>query len=62
MENISIGKETSVKTHLPEQADLARVVASGEQTLRRKISENPGLALAIAATVGVLVACLIKRR
>jgi hypothetical protein len=38
------------------------LVASGEKVLENTIVHNPGLALAISAALGVVFACLIKRR
>ena len=39
-----------------------RTLSHGEVALKRAICNHPGMALAISAGIGVLIACLIKRR
>jgi hypothetical protein len=38
------------------------LVANGEEVLERAIIKNPGMALAVSGMIGVILACLIKRR
>ena len=62
MEKISLGKKSFASKPSQEAGQFASAVSTGEQALRKKIRDNPGVALAISAAVGVLIACLIKRR
>lgn len=38
------------------------LIMEGGESLQRLIVNNPGIALAVFATVGVVLGCLIKRR
>jgi ElaB/YqjD/DUF883 family membrane-anchored ribosome-binding protein len=62
MENASIGEEPMVKTYFSDQRQVSSALATSEQALRKGICSNPGMALAISAAIGVVIACLIKRR
>jgi ElaB/YqjD/DUF883 family membrane-anchored ribosome-binding protein len=63
MENASLGEEEklaafrSLSDSVPDG-----ILASSERKLRRAVCNNPGMALAISAAIGVILACLIKRR
>jgi ElaB/YqjD/DUF883 family membrane-anchored ribosome-binding protein len=50
---------TSNQTHLDWTKDA---VASARDGVRRSIIKNPGMSLAISAAIGVILACLIKRK
>jgi hypothetical protein len=62
MENISVGGERGRRTDSHVDGRSGKVLAFGEQALRRAISDHPGTALIVSAALGVILACLIKRR
>jgi hypothetical protein len=64
MTDTSTGEQSQSSTLQPQvvTGSAGDVFASGEQAVRRVICNNPGMALAVSAAIGVLLACLIKRR
>ena len=63
MENTSASPKTDLTRATMSGGDAVnRTLSHGEVALKRAICNHPGMALAISAGIGVLIACLIKRR
>jgi ElaB/YqjD/DUF883 family membrane-anchored ribosome-binding protein len=62
MTNSTVGKERFKDSVHTYTNSAQHALASGEKVVRKAIMNNPGVALAISAATGVLIACLIKRR
>ncbi|GEM_PF-1608715 len=53
--NLSVGSEDRFAT-------ANALLASTAEALKQTIKKNPGMALLISASIGVVLACLSKRR
>ncbi len=63
MQDFVIDEAHDANSRQPEESFFAsHVFASGTEALKRIITKNPGRALLISASIGVLLACLSKRR
>lgn len=62
MINSSLGEKDIETVRRPNAIGTNHFLAISERALRNAICKNPAMALAVSAAIGVVVACLIKRR
>ena len=59
----SLGHKPSEQLRKLYSADnLNSVLASSQTAIRNTVTKNPATALLVAAAIGVIIGCMIKRR